>query len=78
MLLDEELRSAEDDCNAALRYSPDNPAYLDSLGWVHLRLGEFSESIRDFNAALKRIPKQDSSLYGRGIAELRLNKRGSW
>jgi tetratricopeptide (TPR) repeat protein len=69
-----ELDQAAADCKRALRLLPHDPQILDALGWVQLRLGRFDQSIQQFNAALQKQPKLPSSLYGRGIDELRLGK----
>ncbi len=69
-----ELDQAEADCKRSLRLSRDDPNTLNSLGWVELRRGRFDLSITQFDSALQRAPKQASSLYGRGIDELRLGK----
>jgi tetratricopeptide (TPR) repeat protein len=69
-----ELDKAEADCKHSLRLNRNNPATLDSLGWVELRRGRFDVSITQFDSALHTAPKLPSSLYGRGIDELRLGK----
>jgi len=74
MLANQDLEKAEADCKAALHLAPKAAMFLDSLGWVHFRRGAFDQSIRDFNAVLKQAPMESSSLYGRGMDELRLGK----
>lgn len=64
-----ELRKAQDDCDAALRLSPHNPAFLDSRGLVRVRMGQWDKAIADYDEVLKRAPKTAWSLYGRGIAK---------
>ena len=69
-----ELRAALEDCNAALRASPTRGArgmVLDSRGLVRLRLGDFAGAIRDYDEALAIAADRATSLYGRGIAEMR-------
>jgi tetratricopeptide (TPR) repeat protein len=64
------LDAALTDCDAALRLSPDHPAYLDSRAFVLLRLGRLDEAIAIYDTVLA---KQEiaASFYGRGIAKLR-------
>jgi tetratricopeptide (TPR) repeat protein len=44
---------------------------FDSRGLAYLKLGEFDRTIADFNTALRLRPNKQSSLYGRGVAELK-------
>jgi tetratricopeptide (TPR) repeat protein len=67
-----ELDAALADCNEALRLRPDFVPALDSRAFVHMRGGRFREAITDYDAAIKGIPKDPYSLYGRGIAKLRI------
>ena len=39
----------------AIEIIPDDPAIIDSLGWVHYRLGNYDESIRLLRKALSRF-----------------------
>lgn len=48
---------------------------LDSRGFVLLRLGRYKEAIAVYDAALEIQPLLPSSLYGRGICELRTGNR---
>ena len=81
-----DLQAALEDCNRALAMrpktaaetgsligdsAPENPAYLDSRGLVYLRLGDLKNAIRDYDTALRAEPNMATSLYGRGLAELR-------
>jgi tetratricopeptide (TPR) repeat protein len=52
-----------------------DPEILDSRGLVYLRLGRFRDAIRDYDAALDRNPVIATSLYGRGLAKLRLGEQ---
>ncbi|MGU3391352.1 hypothetical protein [Sphingomonas sp. M1A8_2b] len=46
--LNRELGQALSDCNAALKLTPGNPAYLDSRGLIRLRRGEFDAALLDY------------------------------
>jgi tetratricopeptide (TPR) repeat protein len=67
----QDLPLALTDCNAALRLSPGNPAYLDSRGLVRLRLGDYDKAIADYDGALRLITDSPWTFYGRGLAQLR-------
>jgi len=66
-----DLDAALADCNEALRLRPDFVPALDSRAFVHMRGGRFREAITDYDAAIKGIPQDPYSLYGRGIAKIR-------
>ena len=86
-----DLREALTDCNDALnvrQYAPErtgtlirdsqvaeNPEILDSRGLVYMRLGSLNDAIHDYDSALRINPKMATSLYGRGLAELRLGEK---
>lgn len=40
--------------------SPDNAAYIDSLGWFHFKKGDFAKALADFQRAEKLIPEIQS------------------
>jgi len=67
-----DLDAALADCNEALRLRPDFVPALDSRAFVHMRGGRFQEAIADYDAALKGSPRDPYSLYGRGIAKMRV------
>ncbi len=71
MMLGSELDRALDDCDEALDASPKNAAYLDSRGWVQLRLGKPAKAVADFDRSLEQNPKLASALHGRGLAHAR-------
>lgn len=48
---------------------------LDNRALVYLRLGHLQEAIHDYDSALRVNPKRPASLYGRGLAELRLGDK---
>lgn len=67
-----DLDAALADCNEALRMRPDFVPALDSRAFVHMRGGRFREAITDYDAAIKGIPLDPYSLFGRGIAKMRV------
>ncbi len=67
-----ELEAALADCNASLSARPDNGDTLDSLGLLQLRRGDYAAAVAAYDAALAGNPKLADSLFGRGIAKVRL------
>jgi tetratricopeptide (TPR) repeat protein len=68
------LESALADCEAALKLQADQPAFLDSRGFVLLRLGRYADSIASYDRALGLRSGVAESLYGRGLAKRGLGK----
>jgi tetratricopeptide (TPR) repeat protein len=66
-----DLDAALADCNEALRLRPDFVPALDSRAFIHMRADRFREAIADYDAAIKGIPMDPYSLYGRGIAKIK-------
>jgi tetratricopeptide (TPR) repeat protein len=70
-----ELDRALTYCDEAVAHGPSRRfAALDTRGFVHFRRGEFGLAIDDYEAALKLHRRLASSLYGRGLARLRLGQ----
>ncbi len=72
MQLGRELDLAMKDCEEALDADSKNPDYLDSRGWLWLRLAQPAKARADFDRALARRDDAAMSMYGRGLARLRL------
>jgi tetratricopeptide (TPR) repeat protein/transglutaminase-like putative cysteine protease len=70
------LDSALGDCNEAVAKQPRATAFLDSRGFVRLRLAQYAKAIADYDAALRIDPLMPTALYGRGICELRAGNAG--
>jgi tetratricopeptide (TPR) repeat protein len=66
-MLDDALK----DCRKAIRRDGENPAYLDSLGLVELRLRHYPESIKAYEQAIAQKPDSAWSRYGLGLARIR-------
>lgn len=47
----------------AYRLNPDDPAILDSLGWVHFRLGELEKAERYLRRAYERFPDHEVAAH---------------
>ena len=60
------------DCKAAVNKADRVASYRDSLGWTYLRLGDAARAKQAFDDAIK-LEALPFSLYGRGLAQLRLN-----
>lgn len=65
------LGDALKDCRNAIRRDGDKPAYLDSLGMIELRLGDYAESIKAYQQAAAGQRRSAWTLYGLGLAEIR-------
>jgi tetratricopeptide (TPR) repeat protein len=65
------LDGALKDCLKAIRRDGENPAYLDGLGLVQLRLGHYPESIKAYEQAIAAQPNTAWSQYGLGLAKIR-------
>lgn len=67
--LDEALR----DCDASIAIEA-NDINLDSRGFTHLKRGDATKALADFDAALAKSPNMPASIYGRGLARIRLGQ----
>jgi tetratricopeptide (TPR) repeat protein/predicted aspartyl protease len=67
-----ELPLALEDCKEAVDRDGGAASFRDSLGWTYLRLGDAEKAKRAFEGAIKIEPRP-FSLYGRALAQLRLN-----
>ena len=67
-----ELEEALADCDDAVDSDSKNSNYLDSRGWVYLRLGNYEKALADFDRSIGIRPESAWSLYGRGLARTRL------
>jgi len=67
-----ELDMALADCNEALRLKADFVAALDSRAFLQLRQKRYRDAVRDYDATLKQNGMDPYSLYGRGVAKMRI------
>jgi tetratricopeptide (TPR) repeat protein len=70
-VIGKQLDAALSDCNEALRLNPKDANSYNTRGLVHFRKKQYTEAIRDYNAAIA-INATDfgSSYYTRGLAKL--------
>jgi Flp pilus assembly protein TadD len=54
------LAEAEKMIRKALEQDPGNGAYLDSLGWVQFRLGQYAEAEASLKTASEKVPKDST------------------
>lgn len=73
--LNREIQRALEECNEAVRLAPKSAMYLDSRGFVRLRMEQYKLAWADYDAAVKLAPEYGHALYGRGIAALRLGRK---
>ncbi|MGN6848146.1 MAG: tetratricopeptide repeat protein, partial [Sphingomicrobium sp.] len=64
------LEAALEDCRAALKISPENGAFIDSLGMVLLKLGKLDEALAAYNQAIAK-GEGAASLMGRAFVYLK-------
>jgi tetratricopeptide (TPR) repeat protein len=70
----EELNTALEYCDKAIENSAGKVRYSDSRGFVLLRMSRYEDAAAEYTRALEMVPTFASSLYGRGIARLRLGE----
>lgn len=70
-LANQMLDEALDDCRTAIKRDGANPAYLDSLGLIQLRLKNYAEAIKVYEQAIAERPRIAWSRYGLGLAKIR-------
>jgi tetratricopeptide (TPR) repeat protein len=69
------LDEAETMIRRALQSEPNNASYLDSLGWVEFRKGQFDRALNDLLQAAKTAPREDSVVFEHiGDTYLKLNR----
>lgn len=59
---DQKIEEAFEMIKKAVAMEPDNPSYLDSLGWAHFKLGNFAEAEKNLLAAA-RISTDSSTIH---------------
>ena len=57
------LDEAEDYVKRALATDPDNGAYLDSLGWVHYRKGQYEQALAELLSAVHALKQDDPTVF---------------
>ena len=69
------LEEAEMMIRRALESEPNNASYLDSLGWVEFRKGQFDRALDDLLRAAKRAEREDPVVFEHiGDTYLKLNR----
>jgi tetratricopeptide (TPR) repeat protein len=69
------LDEAETMIRRALQSEPNNASYLDSLGWVEFRKGQFDQALDDLLRAAKTAERQDPVVFEHiGDTYLKLNR----
>ncbi len=64
-----QLEAALKDCDEALNLQPHTARH--NRAAIYIRLGRFDDAIAEYNVNLKILPRDSSSIYGRGLARLR-------
>jgi len=71
-----DLPLALQDCKEAVDLDDAAAAHRDSLGWTYLRMGDAARAKKAFDGAIE-LEALPLSLFGRGLAQLRLNNKAS-
>lgn len=72
-----ELRTAEKDCDDALRLAPAFiPAYK-SRALLMFRYGAFDDAVADYSRVLAKTPKDADALFARGTSLIKLGKKAA-
>lgn len=57
------LDEAENYIKRALEADPENGAYLDSLGWLHFRRGQYEQALAELLSAAQALKADDSTVF---------------
>ncbi|MBA3543146.1 MAG: tetratricopeptide repeat protein [Chthoniobacterales bacterium] len=57
------LDEAEDYIKRALAADPENGAYLDSMGWLHYRRGQFEQALAELLSAAQALKADDPTVF---------------
>ena len=57
------LAEAKDLIEKAIKLSPDDPFIMDSLGWVHYRMGEMGEALKHLHSAYSTRPDPEIAAH---------------
>ena len=69
-----DLVAALADSDQALKLLPLNLEVRDTRGFIYLKLGDPALALNEYNAALTIDPNRALSLYGRGLARIRMGR----
>ncbi|MDK2857224.1 MAG: hypothetical protein PWQ29_1064 [Verrucomicrobiota bacterium] len=58
----EKLDAGLDLIQKALSFDPDNPAFLDTLGWIYYKQGRYDEALRELQKALSFSPQENPEI----------------
>lgn len=73
-VLNRDLPRALSDCSRALKANPQDYNSFNSRGFLHFRLGQYEQSIADYDRAIAGDATMASSFYMRGMAKRALGR----
>jgi tetratricopeptide (TPR) repeat protein len=65
---DKEIDAALGLAQKAKERQPDNPAIMDTLGWIYYKKGLYDAAIRELQGSVEKIPENASVRYHLGLA----------
>jgi tetratricopeptide (TPR) repeat protein len=60
---DVNLEEAGEMIKKAIEAEPDNGAFLDSLGWLHFKKGEYEQALKELLRAVENMKKEDAVVF---------------
>ena len=76
-VLKQDLEKALGDCSAALEQRPQDSLTYDTRGLINLLRMDYPAAYSDYDAAYELNARQYGSLFGRGVAQLRLGRKAA-
>ena len=67
------LIKAHEYVKRALSKDPENPAYIDTLGWIHYMRGDYSNALEEIQRAYNRLPRDPTIAEHLGDVHARLD-----
>lgn len=69
------LTKAQKYVQRALSKDPENPAYIDTLGWIYYMRGDYSNALREIQRAYDRLPRDPTITEHLGDVHARLDNK---
>lgn len=73
-IMDGDLKQAEDILQKAIGYEPTNVSALLNLGIIHLKKGNYTEALKEFDSIYRKSTQPALALFGRALAAVEYSK----